>query len=125
MGEHKDTRIAYGARCLWWDSIDQVGKTPPFRRGSLQPPATPGGPARYVNEGTGPLSPGLPCCPHCKGLLLEVPDMDSWMSSVRKHDANGNPGYVVFVEWLRGRCFKTMLEAKAAYTADTGQVPSW
>lgn len=124
MSEQKDTRIVYGTRCLWWDSIDKVGTTPPFRRGRLYPDPN-GGPLRYISDGSGPLSPGFPCCPHCKGLLMESPDLDDWMNSARRHEANGNPGYVAFVEWLRGQCFKSMPEAKAAFTKDTGQVPSW
>lgn len=119
-----DSRIVYGARCLWWDSIDKVGKTPPFRRGQLLPPLTKGGPARYANDGTGPLSPGLPCCPHCKGLLFEATDLAAWMASAPAFEAAGHPGYVEMLKWSRGRCFKTAAEQKAAYKAETGiEVP--
>lgn len=117
-----DTRIVYGIRCLWWDSIDKVGTTPPFRRGRLEPNPN-GGPARYINDGAGPLSPGLPCCPHCRGLLLEMPSMDAWMAGVPAHEAK-HPGYGEMLKWSRGKCFKTAAEQKAAYKAATGiEVP--
>lgn len=89
-----DTRIAYGTRCSWWDSIDKVGKTPPHNGISI------------------------PCCPHCGSPLFEVPDEQSWFAGVDKHDAK-NPGYRAFVEWLRGRCFPNYQDARAVYDRET------
>lgn len=114
-----DPRIVYGARCLWWDSIDKVGNTGPFRRGRLEPNPN-GGPLKYVNDGQGPISPGLPCCPHCRGLLLEAENLDAWMKNAPAYEADGHPGYVAMLTWSRGRCFKTAAEQKAAYKAETG-----
>jgi hypothetical protein len=89
-----DTRIVYGAHCAWWDSIEKVG-TRPFRTGA---PGT------------------MPCCPHCKNMLFEMPDQKTWWDGVDKHEQNGNPGYRAFIEWLRGKCFKGgFAEAKAVY----------
>lgn len=71
-----DTRVTYGARCTWWDSIDKVAKTPS----------------------------GLPCCPHCGGVLFEVPSETEWWEQVDRC-ALIEPGYREFIEWLRDRCF--------------------
>lgn len=91
-----DTRIVYGARCVWWDGIEKIGKTP---------------------AGVGPTAKmgGLPCCPHCGGVLFEMDSPKRWWDGVAKHEANGNPGYRAFIEWLKGKCFPTMDDAKAAY----------
>ena len=81
-----DTRIAYGARCTWWDGIRQIGKRD-----------------------------GLPCCPHCRNVLFEMENEGQWFSGVDRHEANGHPGYRAMVEWARGKCFKNYNELKKAY----------
>lgn len=88
----KDERIAYGARCSWWDSIDKVG-----------------------------VRDGLPCCPHCKGMLFEVPTEAAWFSGVDAYAKQpGNSGYRTFIEWGRGKCFKGGYpEAKIAFSKET------
>jgi hypothetical protein len=73
-------RIAYGARCGWWDSIDKVGTK----------------------------ASGLPCCPHCGGVLFEVATEEEWWASARRHEADGHPGYVAALEWSRGQCFPSV-----------------
>ena len=80
MGELKflDKRIVYGAQCTWWDSIDKISKH----------------------------HSGLPCCPHCSGMLFEMANQKEWFVGVDKYEALGNPGYRAMVEWSRGRCFK-------------------
>lgn len=88
-----DTRIVYGARCTWWDSIDKV-----------------------ATLDIGPTG-GLPCCPHCRGVLMEVPTAAEWWAGADKYEANGHPGYHAMIEWMRGRCFKNMDAATAAYEA--------
>lgn len=104
----KDTRIVYGVGCTWWDDIYKIGKTPPF---------TVPGDGRDIPVR---VSPGLPCCPHCKGLLMEFPNLEAWMKNVDKFEADGHPGYRGLLEWQRGKCFKTMPLARAAYKAETG-----
>lgn len=89
----KDTRIPFGARCTWWDSIDKIGVR-----------FTPGGFK-------------LPCCPHCGGMLYEMKDEAEWFASVDKYEAAGNPGYRVLVEWLRGKCFPNYAVARTAFEA--------
>lgn len=87
--------IAYGAHCQWWDDKRKAA----------------------TKDGT---RDGLPCCPHCGGVLFEIDDVD-WYKSVRLYDERGHPGYVAFVDWMRGRCFPTQFQATAAYTASTGR----
>lgn len=83
----KDLRIAYGARCVWWDSIERVGQ----------------------NAG------GLPCCPHCKGVLFEMESEAEWWAEVDRHEASGHPGYRAMWEWSRGRCFPTFEALQLAF----------
>lgn len=85
----EDTRIVCGARCCWWDSINKVGH-----------------------------HQGLPCCPHCGSVLFEFPSEKEWFESVDKYEKAGNPGYRALIEWSRGKCFKTWLEAKAVFLAE-------
>lgn len=91
-----DTRIAYGARCTWWNSIYEIGTV----------------------EGNGGVS--LPCCPHCRGPLFEVPSELEWWSQVKRHDENVRVNYVQFIEWLRGRCYRTLDDALRDWRAETG-----
>jgi len=92
----KDERIVYGARCVWWDSIDKASKTKDSKF-------------------------ALPCCPHCGSVLFEVPSIEGWMDSVDAHEKKGHPGYRKLVEWCRGRCFRTMGDAVAQYKIETGE----
>lgn len=82
-----DSRIVYGARCSWWDSIDKVSTTPS----------------------------GLPCCPHCGGVLFEIESEAAWWAAARDFETRQQPGYVAFLEWSRGRCYPTYDEALDAY----------
>jgi hypothetical protein len=87
-----DPRIVYGASCCWWDSIDRVGHLP------------------------GPFGRSLPCCPRCNGVLFEMTDEAEWWRSVDRHMAVAvDPKYRSFIEWLRGRCFQTIEDARAEY----------
>lgn len=95
-----DTRIPYGIRCTWWDSIDKVGLTPP----------------------SGDISHRLPCCPHCGGMLFEVESEKVWFDGVDRHEANGHPGYRALVEWSRGKCFPNYAALAAAYAARPGGI---
>lgn len=73
----KDTRIAFGAQCTWWDTIDKASQ-----RGS-----------------------GIPCCPYCMGVLYEVPNMEVWEQQVRSYDNTVEYDYPAFIRWTRGQCF--------------------
>lgn len=87
-----DPRIVCGARCTWWDSIAKVANN------------------------------GLPCCPHCGGVLFEFADEAIWWIKVREFEAQGHPGYTKFIEWCRGQCHTSQSEALAAYRATGGEV---
>lgn len=82
-----DTRVVYGANCMWWDSISKVATT----------------------------RNGLPCCPFCGGVLFEVDNEGTFLIGAAQHEAAGNPGYVQFVKWLRGKCYPSMDTAQEAY----------
>ena len=88
-----DTRIVYGMRCSWWDSIQKVGHTPP-------------NPARE--------NVSIPCCPHCGSVLFEVADEATWFAAVDVHDRLHH-GYRAMVEWGRGRCFPNYERLRESY----------
>lgn len=95
----EDTRITYGAQCVWWGGIEDIGKTKPREPGGIS----------------------LPCCPKCGGMLFELPSPKEWWDGVEKYEANGHPGYRAFIEWRKGKCFPTQEAAKAAYEAKPGR----
>lgn len=106
---NKDTRIAYGACCTWWDDIHKVGTIPAQRvlRKRF------GGTVTIPSEAA-----GLPCCPHCRGMLFEMENEAAWFASVDKYESEGHPGYRRFAEWMRGKCFPSIEAAQAAYALD-------
>lgn len=78
-GERRDERIAYGAGCTWWGTIYQIGT------------ATLGGLP-------------MPCCPHCGGMLYEMPRLQDWMDDARAYaEQQGDPLYPAFIEWNQNR----------------------
>ena len=85
-------RVVYGARCSWWGSITDVATKPS----------------------------GLPCCPHCGGVLMEVDNEGVWWTGARRYEADGHPGYVDFLTWLRGRCFPSLEHARTVYDGPRG-----
>ena len=90
----QDPRFVMGANCIWWDHISKVSR------------------------GRG----GLPCCPHCGGVLFEYSNEREWFGPVDRYEEEGHPGYRKFIEWLRGKCFKDQGTAVAAYRAQGGEV---
>lgn len=78
--------IVAGATCFWWDSIDKIHRLP---------------------------NSGLPCCPHCKGTLIECAE-DKWNESVALYNKT-EPGYTELIAWMRGKCHPTQAAARAAY----------
>lgn len=79
-------RVVYGAHCTWWDSIMKASKLPT----------------------------GIPCCPFCKSVLFEFPDLDAFMEGVDKYERDGHPGYKELLKWQQGKCFQTMEDAARA-----------
>lgn len=92
----KDNRVVFGAVCVWWDTIDKADK---------------------ISE-TIPI----PCCPHCRNVLLEVGTIEEWDNNVDRYEKENHPGYKAFMDWLRGKCFKNIKDAKAAYNSEGGEV---
>jgi hypothetical protein len=94
-----DERIVYGAACSWWDSISEVERLPS----------------------------GLPCCPHCRGVLFQAPTEAQWWEAIDAHVQAGHPDYRVMLEWSRGQCYPTysaLSEAWAAWNDLPDEVPS-
>lgn len=84
----RDARIAYGARCTWWGSIHEVSTLPS----------------------------GIPCCPSCRGVLMEMPDLETWERNVEKHaEKSGDREYPAFIRWLRGRCLPNVRQAREQF----------
>ncbi len=84
----EDQRIVYGAICTWWDSIYEVAPTPG----------------------------GLPGCPHCRGPLMEMKNEADWNSNIAQYAAStSDAAYVDFIAWMRGRCYKTLVDARKAW----------
>ena len=81
-----DTRFVYGALCLFMAPIQLAGKTPS----------------------------GLPCCPHCGGVLYECDSKDEFMKGANDY-AKGHPGYLKMLAWAEGKCFKTFDDLITAY----------
>ena len=77
-----DSRIVHGAGCCWWDSITKSSK-----------------------------NGELPCCPHCGSILFETDNIDEWYKQVDEYNKTVSYDYKVFIDWLRGKCFKTLEEA--------------
>lgn len=93
-------KVVYGTRgCVWWDTIDKVGMTPP-------------------SEGI-----SIPCCPYCGSILFEVPSEQEWWNGVDKYEANGHPGYRALIEWSQGVCFSSFGALKNFYEQQTGRKP--
>lgn len=82
-----DTKVVFGATCVWWDTIDRASKRP---FGDFE----------------------LPCCPHCGSALFET-TMSKWTADVFKQDAK-EFGYAELIAWMRGKCFPDYKTAKAA-----------
>lgn len=89
VADTADPRVVYGALCAWWDTIDKVH-----------------------------LWLGLPACPVCHGPLFEMESLEVWWSGARIYAAGkGDTEYLAFLEWSRGKCFKSYAEARAAFEA--------
>jgi hypothetical protein len=84
-----DTRYCYGARCTWSGPIQAVGTN-----GS-----------------------GLPCCPHCRGVLFELPTEAEWWNGAEAFDRTNEPGYLDLMRWAakQPRCWRTIADLREAY----------
>lgn len=81
-------RIVYGARCTWWDSADKAGRK----------------------------ESGLPCCPFCGSVLMEVDDEAEWWRGIERNPQSETvPHFHDFVTWLRGQCFSSFEAARSVF----------
>lgn len=85
-----DSSVVYGATCVWWDL--------------------------FHNAAVGPPPFNVPVCPKCGGVLYELPDLFAWWKQVGEYYkmlgvADGED----FIEWLQGKCFPTLEDARLAY----------
>jgi len=96
VARQTDDRIVYGFFCVWWGGIEEAGKH---------------------HSGT----PYLPGCPHCGNGLMQVDDPKVWWDGVDRYEKDGHPGYRDFISWLKGKCFRTREDAKAAYESKPGR----
>lgn len=79
-----DTRYVYGSRCTWHGPIQEIGLVT----------------FSYVPPGTrGIETHNLPCCPKCKGPLLEFPTRALWDQEAEQY-AKDHPEMPRYLEWL-------------------------
>lgn len=86
----RDRRYVYGANCAWFGSINDVG-----------------------------VGGGLPCCPHCGGMLFETENRHKFFTIPPAFEAD-HPGYTEMMQWLEeenklGPCRKTIQDAAELY----------
>lgn len=86
----------YGATCAWHGPIEQTGR----------------------------IGPGIPCCPHCRGVLLQI-DESKWLSGAERHETENFPRYREFLDWINAqpRCYENADEAEAAWRLDVSPPP--
>jgi hypothetical protein len=85
----EDTRFCYGASCTWCGPIQEVSNMGKHSRW------------KAANIPDDVRKHSLPCCPHCGGMLLELPHAKEWWDGVDKYDADGHPGYGAMWRWQR------------------------
>lgn len=88
-----DPRIVYGITCTWWGSIALAEEA---------------------------VADGPPCCPVCRGRLWEVATRADWDVSAQEAEADDRDGYVAFLEWIEGRCFRSWDYAADRYLEEQG-----
>jgi hypothetical protein len=89
-----DPRICFGVNCTYWGICQNAG----------------------VQPGT-----GLPCCPHCFGLLWEYADEAEFMADAQEYQDAGHPGFVTMVMWMKDRyyCYKDLEACCYEYERET------
>lgn len=97
-------KVVYGARCTWWDTADKAGEKA----------SSPSNPFPVDLTKTDRVR-GLPCCPHCSGVLYEADDEAKWWEMARQYERDNHSGHVEFIKWARGKCFPTFDVARQAY----------
>ena len=77
----EDTRFVYGARCTFNGPIQNCGS---------------------IESNVQGQEVKLPCCPNCKGMLLEYPTRKPWDGQLKQFDAEKRYGgqYVRMWKWV-------------------------
>ncbi len=59
---------------------------------------------------------GLPCCPHCGSMLMQI-DNNEWWAGAVKTEKSGRHNYVAFLRWTekQPRCWPDNAQAALAY----------
>jgi len=83
----QDTRILYGASCTWWDHL---ATTNLLRGAAFQ-------------------------CPKCGGDLLFMHPAKWWRGIIKYADKHKDPGYLDFMKWLRGQCYRSPVFARTVW----------
>lgn len=98
-----DSRYVYGF-CTWHDSVHKAGNT---------------GPQKFIINGREIQSAGLPCCPFCGSMLMQVGHKKIFFRGAEEHNKK-YPGYLDYITWNQGRCFPNFDVSIAAYNKETG-----
>jgi hypothetical protein len=88
----------YSTRCAWWTSFpEDLGKLPPIKYDPIS--------KRMLSN---PGGPALPCCPHCKSVLMQAP-LDKFIETAKSNPTHyGSMGIDLFTqthERNSKRCF--------------------
>jgi hypothetical protein len=85
----------YGVSCSWHGDINEVKLLPPV---------------------------GIPCCPHCQGVLFQIEE-SKWFEGAIEHEKKGHTNYVEFLEWItkQTRCWPEFSEAAFVFERETGK----
>ena len=97
-----DTRYVNGLGCTWHGPIALADER-------VQP-------ADVSSHGEEPQSFDalVPCCPKCRGALMESPTEEFFWSMVRNQERNA-PGYEAMLRWSKGKCFPDFDTLQNAY----------
>lgn len=99
--------VVYGARCTWWDYIENAGSRP---MPPMQERDRFGRPTGRVRQ-----SPGMPCCPHCSSPLFQM-DVADWKKGIEAQ-AEKERGYHDLIGFAKGKCFPNFEEVRKAFAA--------
>lgn len=117
---NRDTRYCYGASCTWCGPIEEVGSTEKHPRWAHNRVGKP--------DRLSASDYGLPCCPHCGGMLFEMQSAKQWWKGVddfaagRYENGKPHPYYADMWRWQRTQktCFAKIEALRDAYEVKTG-----
>lgn len=94
----------YSTWCCWWTSFSEdLGKLPPVKWQPYPPDGSGVAKGRVVSD---PGGHQLPCCPHCRSVLMQAP-LKGFIESAQANQGHyGKYGLGVFL-WSHERNSKT------------------